>query len=189
MSKKIKTAAAPSSATSAPRLDPVADPKPAARGRRPARISIDAPSAKTARASKHTAGALKQASRKTATDATAPPMPRQRAIEGAAKHAQRGKAPTASRDRRPSALDAAARVLAGLSKPEAREGISAPNLIERMAKAKFWTSPGGKTPAATLYAAMIREINLKGKASRFVRVSPGRFIAGPAACSRAKVKG
>ena len=76
-----------------------------------------------------------------------------------------------------SALDAAAHVLAALSKAESREGITAPDLIERMAKAKLWSSPGGKTPAATLYAAMIREITRKGTASRFTRIAPGRFAA------------
>ncbi len=83
--------------------------------------------------------------------------------------------------KRVSALDAAAQVLARLSKSESRTGIGAPDLIERMAKARLWTSPGGRTPAATLYAAMIREAAKKGKASRFVRVSPGRFAASKAA--------
>lgn len=78
---------------------------------------------------------------------------------------------------RPSALDAAAQVLAELPKAEAREGVTAPDLIERMTAANLWTSPSGKTPAATLYSAMIREIARKGDASRFTRVSPGRFAA------------
>jgi hypothetical protein len=84
-----------------------------------------------------------------------------------------------------SALDAAAQVLAGLSKAEAREGVTASDLIERMTAAKLWTSPGGKTPAATLYSAMIREIARKGDASRFARIAPGRFVAGAAKPTRA----
>jgi hypothetical protein len=36
-------------------------------------------------------------------------------------------------------------------------------LIETMAAKKLWTSPGGKTPAATLYSAIIREITLREK--------------------------
>jgi len=35
----------------------------------------------------------------------------------------------------------------------------------------------GKTPAATIYAAMIREITAKGPSSRFQKVSRGRFAA------------
>lgn len=79
-----------------------------------------------------------------------------------------------------SALDAAAQVLGALPPKERAAGLSAPDLIERMAKAKLWTSPGGKTPAATLYAAMLREIAGRGPASRFARVAPGRFSAAAA---------
>lgn len=82
--------------------------------------------------------------------------------------------------KRVSALDAAAQVLGALPPKERAAGLSAPDLIERMAKAKLWTSPGGKTPAATLYAAMLREIAGRGPASRFARVAPGRFSAAAA---------
>lgn len=44
-----------------------------------------------------------------------------------------------------------------------------------MAKRKLWKSPGGKTPHATLYAAIITEINNKGKDARFKKTGPGRF--------------
>lgn len=90
--------------------------------------------------------------------------------------------------KRLSALDAAAQVLRALSPKDARLGLSASELIDRMAAAGLWTSPGGKTPAATLYAAMIREITNKGDASRFVRLEAtdgkrGRFIGSPAKAS------
>lgn len=74
-----------------------------------------------------------------------------------------------------SALDAAAKILQGLSAKETATGISTATLIERMAEARLWSSPGGKTPAATLYAAMVREIAKKDGPSRFRRVSPGHF--------------
>ena len=74
-----------------------------------------------------------------------------------------------------SALDAAALVLADLPKGEAATGIGASDLIDRMQLNGLWQSPGGKTPSATLYAAMVREISAKGEASRFVRVAKGRF--------------
>jgi hypothetical protein len=75
-----------------------------------------------------------------------------------------------------SALDAAALVLADLSKSEAATGIGANDLIDRMQSNGLWQSPGGKTPSATLYAAMVREISAKGDASRFARIAKGRFM-------------
>ena len=70
-----------------------------------------------------------------------------------------------------SALDAAAKVLA-----EAGAAMNTRQLIETMAQKGYWTSPGGKTPAATLFSAMLREINTKGDASRFVKAERGKFI-------------
>lgn len=84
-----------------------------------------------------------------------------------------------------SALDAAAKVLQGLSAKEAATGISTPALIERMAEARLWTSPGGKTPAATLYAAIVREIGKKDGSCRFRRVSAGHFALAASAASAA----
>jgi hypothetical protein len=71
-----------------------------------------------------------------------------------------------------SALDAAYHVLAAKG-----EAMTAPELIEAMAEQKLWSSPKGKTPAATLYAAMLREITTKGKKSRFARPGRGKFAA------------
>jgi hypothetical protein len=39
----------------------------------------------------------------------------------------------------------------------------------------YWTSPGGQTPHATLYAAILREINVKGPEARFAKTDRGRF--------------
>jgi hypothetical protein len=69
-----------------------------------------------------------------------------------------------------SALDAAALVLRESGQP-----MSCPELIAQMAAKGYWTSPHGKTPASTLYAAMAREAKLKGKESRFQKTGPGRF--------------
>jgi hypothetical protein len=71
-----------------------------------------------------------------------------------------------------SALDAAARVLA-----DAPEPMSAPELVAAMAARGLWASPNGKTPAATLSAAIGREIATKGTASRFQKIDRGRFAA------------
>ena len=72
-----------------------------------------------------------------------------------------------------SALDAAAQVLRESGQP-----MSCPELIAQMAAKGYWSSPKGKTPSATLYAALAREVQLKGAASRFVKTGPGRFAYG-----------
>ena len=71
-----------------------------------------------------------------------------------------------------SAIDAAAQVLAASKEP-----MNCMALIEAMATKGLWTSPGGKTPHATLYSAIIREIALKGKEARFVKKDRGQFAA------------
>lgn len=70
-----------------------------------------------------------------------------------------------------SGLDAAARILR-----EAGEPLSAPAIVERALASGMWTTKG-KTPAATIYAAMIREIKAKGADARFRKVDRGRFAA------------
>ena len=72
--------------------------------------------------------------------------------------------------KRVSALDAAARVLAGADKP-----MRAQELIAAMAEQGLWSSPAGKTPHATVYAAMMRESRDKGSAARFKKVDRGLF--------------
>jgi hypothetical protein len=45
-----------------------------------------------------------------------------------------------------------------------------------MATKGYWKSPGGKTPQATLYSAILREIKAKGKEARFQKTERGTFI-------------
>jgi hypothetical protein len=73
-----------------------------------------------------------------------------------------------------SALDAAAKVLGETGTP-----MTCKELIGAMAAKGYWTSPGGKTPDATLAAAILREISVKGPESRFAKPSPGRFALRP----------
>ena len=73
-------------------------------------------------------------------------------------------------DKKLSCLDAAAKVLA-----ETGEPLNTKRLVEAMAEKGYWTSPGGKTPHATLYSAILREINGKGAESRFVKSERGKF--------------
>jgi vancomycin resistance protein YoaR len=74
-----------------------------------------------------------------------------------------------------SALDAAAKVLG-----EKGVAMTCPELIGVMAAKGYWSSPNGKTPAATLSAAIQREIATKGKDARFAKTAPGRFALRPA---------
>jgi vancomycin resistance protein YoaR len=71
-----------------------------------------------------------------------------------------------------SAIDAAAKLLAGSKEP-----MGCKEMIEEMAAKGLWMSPGGKTPHATLYSAILREINVKGKDARFKKTDRGRFAA------------
>jgi outer membrane biosynthesis protein TonB len=79
-------------------------------------------------------------------------------------------------EKKPSALDPAARVLA-----EEHRSMGCQELIGAMAMKGYWTSPGGKTPAATLYSALLREMDTKGDAARFVKVGRGQFALRPQA--------
>ena len=74
--------------------------------------------------------------------------------------------------KRVSALDAAAQVLR-----DAGTSMRAKEMIDVMAEQGLWTSPNGKTPEATLYAAIIREISTKGDAARFRKTERGLFTA------------
>jgi hypothetical protein len=68
----------------------------------------------------------------------------------------------------PSGLDLAAKALAS-----AKEPLNSKAIVERVLAAGWKTS--GKTPHATLYAAMIREIAAKGKDARFKKSDRGLF--------------
>lgn len=83
-----------------------------------------------------------------------------------------GSKPEPKKARKMGALDAAAIVLADAGKP-----MRSKDLIAEMAKRGLWTSPGGKTPEATLYAAVLREIGAKGTAARFARAGKGEFAS------------
>jgi len=94
-------------------------------------------------------------------------------------HAKKAKAekPEAAAPAKPagdgklSGLDAAAKVLA-----EAKEPMNAKAIVETMLAKGLWQTDG-KTPAATIYSAMFREIRQKGDAARFKMVERGKFAA------------
>jgi hypothetical protein len=70
-----------------------------------------------------------------------------------------------------SGLDAAHNVLL-----ESKVPMNATQILDRILAEKLWTT-SGKTPHATIYAAMLREIQTKGDASRFRKAERGRFSA------------
>ena len=76
-------------------------------------------------------------------------------------------APTPAK--KPSQIEAA---LQGLAK--AGEPMNCQAMVEAMAAQGLWQSPGGKTPAGTLYASILRDL-AKGKDARFKKVERGQF--------------
>ena len=80
------------------------------------------------------------------------------------------KAPKQAKPKKVSALDSAAKVLSESGQP-----MNCQEMIDAMAEKGYWKSPGGKTPQATLYSAIAREINTKGKEARFTKAERGKF--------------
>jgi hypothetical protein len=70
-----------------------------------------------------------------------------------------------------SLLDAAAHLLS-LGTGDA---MRCKDIVDLTVERGLWTSGKGKTPAATLHAAISREIKTKGDASRFVKAERGKF--------------
>ena len=48
-------------------------------------------------------------------------------------------------------------------------------MIDAMAAKGYWHSPGGKTPSATLYSAILRELKTKKSEARFRKTERGKF--------------
>ena len=92
------------------------------------------------------------------------------ASEAAEPPKRRRKAPAVAKEKKTSALEASIQVLA-----EAGQALNCQEMIATMAAKGYWTSPGGKTPHATLYSAILREITTQGASSRFVKAERGKF--------------
>jgi len=99
----------------------------------------------------------------TTTKATKPA----KAMKKEAKAKKPAAAPKAGKPM--SGLDAAAKVLA-----DAKEPMNAKTMVETMLASGLWKT-GGKTPQATIYAAIIREIAAKKAESRFKKTDRGLF--------------
>jgi hypothetical protein len=68
------------------------------------------------------------------------------------------------------AWEAALRVLGASG-----QAMRCPELIAAMATKGYWSSPKGRTPASTLYASFLREIQTKGETARVVTTTRGKF--------------
>ena len=151
-------------------------------------VGPDAPDAKEPHSAKGRTGGKGREKRKGKAKATAerpasevatPETPAQPLAEAAQAAAAKSPAPKPGRQPQPgaaakklSALDAAAQVLA-----QAGRAMTCPEMIEAMAAQGLWRSPGGKTPAATLYSAILLEQKKKGAAARFRKTDRGQFEA------------
>ena len=69
-----------------------------------------------------------------------------------------------------SCVAAALKVLA-----EAEQPLNAKEMITAMEAKGYWTSPGGKTPHATLYSAILRDL-AAGDDAKFVKIERGQFL-------------
>ena len=114
--------------------------------------------------------AKKTATKKTATKKTTTKKATSRK-RAPSKPAGGGKRAAKKAPQTMSALAAAAKLLSELKRP-----LRCGEMIEQMAAQGYWKSPGGKTPAATLHAAITREINIKGADAERV---PSRLIFRP----------
>lgn len=71
-----------------------------------------------------------------------------------------------------SLIDAAVQVLG----KSGGEPMATKQMIEKITEQDLWSPrSGGKTPHATLYSAILREIQMKGNGARFQKVERGRF--------------
>jgi len=84
--------------------------------------------------------------------------------------AKKPKAPAPPKEKKTSALDAAAKVLG-----ESGEPMNCQEMIKAMPEKGYWKSPGGLTLHATPYSALLREIKAKGKEVRFKKANRGQF--------------
>jgi hypothetical protein len=92
-------------------------------------------------------------------------------VGGKAGRKPRAKKPSVEKKpKRMSGLDAAAKVL-----QETGEAMNVKDIIAAAEEKGYWRSPGGKTPSATVYSAIIRECAAKGGESRFRKTERGKF--------------
>jgi hypothetical protein len=70
---------------------------------------------------------------------------------------------------KPGGLSGAVKVL-----QEAGQPLNCAEMVKQMLEKGYWKTDG-KTPAATIYSAILREIKEKGADSRFIKTERGKF--------------
>jgi len=98
----------------------------------------------------------------------------ERAMAASGTDATRGKkkskaAPKEKKPKKLSLIDAAVQVLG-----DSKEPMNCKQMVEQVVAKKLW-STDAPTPHATLYSAILREIQKKGKDARFTKVERGQF--------------
>jgi hypothetical protein len=125
------------------------------------------------------AGAAKKGGRKTkatqaeaavANGAVATEVAQEQTPDAKSKRGKAKRAKGEKKEKRMSGLDAAAKVL-----EEAGQPMTVKEMVEAAETKGYWKSPGGKTPHATVYSAIIREIKVKGAEARFRKADRGQF--------------
>jgi hypothetical protein len=144
------------------------------RAKRTPQPAPDAPApAKEAQGSAGPAATAKQKpdakATKTAKGKTKVTMTKADAVNAAMTAVAVAKKARPAKQRKPGGLDAAVAVLAEAGKP-----MHTADMVKRMLETGLWKTHG-KTPAATIYAAIIREIAVKGDKSRFRKTDRGTF--------------
>jgi len=69
-----------------------------------------------------------------------------------------------------SLIDAAVQVLARSDEP-----MNTKQMVDQVVAEGLWSSPAGKTPQATLYSSILRELKNKGDEARFEKIERGKF--------------
>jgi len=77
--------------------------------------------------------------------------------------------PKPTKAKKASGLDAAAQVL-----KDAKQPMRCKDIVQTMLDKSMWKT-NGKTPHATIYAAILREIQTNGKDARFTKTDRGLF--------------
>lgn len=112
---------------------------------------------------------------KTTTKAGSTKVTKKAAAPKAAKPAAKVKKTATAETKDPgtgklSQIAAAKRVLA-----ETKEPMTCKAMVEAMSAKGYWSSLGGKTPEATLYASLLRQIRDKGADATFQKTGRGLF--------------
>ena len=88
---------------------------------------------------------------------------------GKGTRAKTPKEPNPAKEKKVSGLDAAFQVLSHTGEP-----MRCKDMVEKMLSTGLWKTDG-KTPSATIYSAILREINTKGADARFKKTDRGLF--------------